>query len=322
MKTFLKLILLLIAVSGLAGCGLASGIAKDFGGYGEQLSGKIQPKEYDSYDSSVKFGGPDKSPAPIIQEVNIKNKFYKGTPRENDLAVVIGIEQYRGIPSSDFSSTDAAYMKAHLKAIGFEDRNIMFLANDQAALTDIRKALESWLVNRVQSDSTVFVYYSGHGAPDPSSGKAYIVPFDGDPNYLSTTAYPLSDLYTQLERLGAAKTIVILDACFSGAGGRSVLAKGARALVRMEKASPATRGNVIVLSSTQGSQISSSSPEKKHGIFTYYLMEALTKGKSDIADIYAYVKPKVENEARRMNVEQSPSLSLNTDQARGKFKLW
>ncbi|MCX8023253.1 MAG: hypothetical protein N2745_10835, partial [Syntrophorhabdaceae bacterium] len=71
---------------------------------------------------------------------------------------------------------------------------------------------------------------------------------------------------------------VKLDSCFSGAGGRSVLAKGARPLVIMSdiKTIPP---NMAVLSATQGTQISVSSPEKGHGIFTYYFLKALKDGK-------------------------------------------
>lgn len=310
----------LLVVVALTGCGLAQGVIKDFGGYGEQLVGKVQPKEYDSYDTSAGTASKSRETAPA-PEIVINIDKYTGDVRENDLAVVIGIEQYRSIPASDFSASDAHYMKAYLKAIGFEERNIHLLTNENAALTDIKKAIDGWVVNNATKNSTIFIYYSGHGAPDPASGKAYIVPYDGDPNYLATTSYPLKELYDRLSSIQSAKVVVVLDACFSGAGGRSVLAKGARALVRMEKAAP-TAGNVVILSSTQGAQISSSSPEKKHGIFTYYFLEAMKAGKKDIAEIYTYVKPKVENEARRMNVDQSPSISADVKAIKGKYNLW
>ena len=316
--TFTRSVALISAVALLSGCGLAKGVMKDFGGYGEQLAGKVQPKEYDKYDANANVSAAKSKEPMQLPEVTVVNKNYIGGVRENDLAIVIGIEQYRNIPASDFSANDAIYVKANLKAIGFEERKIMLLTNEKAALTDIKKAMEGWLANNVSKESTVFIYYSGHGAPDPSSGKAYIVPFDGDPNYLATTSYPLKEMYEQLDRLGAAKVVVVLDACFSGAGGRSVLAKGARALVRMEKVST-TSGKVLILSSTQGSQISSSAPDKQHGIFTYYFLEALKEGRKNVADIYKYVKPKVENEARRLNVEQSPSLS---NESRSNFNLW
>jgi uncharacterized caspase-like protein len=76
-----------------------------------------------------------------------------------------------------------------------------------------------------------------------------------------------------------------------------------------------------VLSATQGSQISTSSPEKGHGVFTYYFLKALKDGKKDLADIYESIKPQVEDEARAMNVQQSPSLSPETEQVKGNFAV-
>jgi len=129
-------------------------------------------------------------------------------------------------------------MRDYLKAMGYQDRNIEFLIDDRATFSSIRKAVETWLPNRINAKSRVIVYYAGHGAPDPQSGDAYIVPYDGDPNYLPDTGYPLKRLYERLERLPAKQVVVMIDACFSGAGGRGVLATGARSLVRVEKVTP------------------------------------------------------------------------------------
>ena len=75
--------------------------------------------------------------------------------------------------------------------MGLPERNIELIVDDKATKTDIEKSLEAWLPNRTTRDSSVFIYYSGHGSPDPASGDSYIVPYDGDPNYLSVTGYPL-----------------------------------------------------------------------------------------------------------------------------------
>ncbi|MBI5970053.1 MAG: caspase family protein [Deltaproteobacteria bacterium] len=117
-----------------------------------------------------------------------------------------------------------------------------------------------------------------------------------------------------------AEVTVVLDACFSGAGGRSVLAKGARPLVMTTDASVIS-SNMAVLSATQGAQISSSSPEKGHGIFTCCFLKALKEGKKNIADIYEYIKPLVEDEAKQINVQQSPSISPDAEKIRGRFTL-
>ncbi|MBI5747900.1 MAG: caspase family protein, partial [Nitrospinae bacterium] len=177
-----------------------------------------------------------------------------------------------------------------------------------------------WLPNKVKKDSRVIVYYSGHGAPEPKTGDAYIVPFDGDPNYLEVTGYPLKRLYDKLGKLQVAEVVVLLDSCFSGAGGRSVLAKGARPLVMMTEGVVISQ-NMTVLSATQGTQISTSSPEKGHGIFTYYVLKAIKDGKKNIVEIYEYIKPLVEDEAKTLNVQQSPSISPDAEKIRGRFGL-
>lgn len=237
-----------------------------------------------------------------------------------DVAVVIGIERYQNVPRSEFSYNDAKAVKAYLISLGFAERNIEYLADERATRAGIKKTLESWLPNRVKKGSRVFVYFSGHGAPEPASGESYLVPFDGDPNYLVDTGYPLKGLYDKLGALPASEATVVIDACFSGAGGRSVLAKGARPLVMMTEGS-ALPANVAVLSSTQGGQISTSFPEKEHGLFTYYFLQALREGKGGVVEILDFVKPQVEDEAKRQNVNQTPSLSPDPERLKGRFVL-
>lgn len=245
---------------------------------------------------------------------------FKVNPKEYDIAIVIGIENYQNIPKYEYSSSDAKLVKSYLKALGFQERNIEFITDERATKSSIEKSVEAWLPNRVKKDSRVIVYYSGHGAPEPKTGDAYLVPYDGDPNYLSVTGYPLKRLYDNLGKIQVAEVIVLLDSCFSGAGGRSVLAKGARPLVMMVDTGVLS-SNMAVLSATQGTQISTSSPEKGHGVFTYYFLKALKDGKKNIAEIYEYIKPLVEDEAKQLNVQQSPSISPEVEKLKGRFGL-
>ncbi|MEN6622754.1 MAG: ankyrin repeat domain-containing protein [Smithella sp.] len=241
-------------------------------------------------------------------------------PRDNAYAVVIGIESYRNIPNSDYSRSDATLVKTYLKALGFRERNIDLITDEKATRTDIQKSLEAWLPSKINNDSTVIVYFSGHGAPEPSAGESYLVPYDGDPNYLPVTGYPLKRLYEKLGRLEAKEIIVILDSCFSGSGGRSVLAKGARPLVTMAPANFLSP-NMAILSATQGNQISTSSPDKGHGIFTYYFLKAIKNGKGTLAEIYKYITPKVEDDAKRLDIQQSPNLIPDAASLEKRFSL-
>jgi hypothetical protein len=264
---------------------------------------------------------PSKAPvSPMIRSDVDTIPYLKASPRPDAFAVVIGIETYQTLPKSDYSKSDALTVKAYLAALGFQERNIELMVDQQATRSAVEKTLEAWLPNQVTNQSTVFVYFSGHGAPEPASGEAYLVPYDGDPNYLGVTGYSLKRLYGSLGKLEVKEIIVVLDSCFSGSGGRSVLAKGSRPLVMMAPTGVLS-SNMAVLTATQGSQISTSSPEKGHGVFTYYFLQAIKEGRTDIAEIYETIKPQVEDDAKQLNVQQSPSLNPGADKIKGRFSL-
>ncbi|MBI5243613.1 MAG: efflux RND transporter periplasmic adaptor subunit [Elusimicrobia bacterium] len=237
---------------------------------------------------------------------------------ERDLAVVVGVERYPDLPASDYSRSDAEAVKRFLLAMGMREGNIQTLLDERASFAGIRKVVETWLPNRAAAGGRVFFYYSGHGAPDPASGDAYLVPADGDPNYLKSTAYPLAQLYAKLGELPASEVMVVLDSCFSGAGGRSLLAKGARPLV-LAAPKAALGPNTAVLTATGAGQISTSSPEKRHGLLTYHFLKALQDGQDSLGAAYAAAAAAVRDEARALNAEQEPQLLPGPEAVKSRF---
>ena len=234
---------------------------------------------------------------------------YSKKARPDDVAVVIGVDKYASLPPASYAERDAAAVRAHLVALGFPDRNVFSLIGPRATKSAFIKELETRLSRVAKPDSTVFVYYSGHGAPDPKNGDAYLVPYDGDPEFLEDTAYPLKRLYAKLGELKAKRVIVALDSCFSGVGGRSVLAKGVRPLVTKSTPAPADGGKVVALTAASGSEISGALDEQSHGLFTYYLLKGLNQGKTSLGELESFIKPQVEDEARRHNRDQTPQLA-------------
>jgi hypothetical protein len=243
---------------------------------------------------------------------------YRRAENADLFAVVIGVEQYRDLPKAKFADHDASAVRAHLLALGVPSRNIFYATDQEATRASFVKAVHTWLPNRLTPASTVFFYYSGHGAPDPQSQEAYLVPIDGDPEALADTAYSLKTLYRNLGQLKAKRVIVALDSCFSGAGGRSVLAGGARPLVTTIDR-PESSGNMIVFSASSGGQISGTLDEQAHGAFTYYLLKGLNGGAADaggsvsVRALYDYLRPKVADAARLHNRDQTPELSIGSD---------
>ena len=249
-----------------------------------------------------------------IDEIPVK----KTNANKNSYAIVIGIERYRQkLPKADYATHDAQTMTEYLtKVLGYPEENVITLLNDHASNVDLAKYFEKWLPNNVEKGSTVFVYYSGHGAPDPKSGSAYLVPYDGDPSFIDETGYSLKRMYAALGKLPAKEIVVALDSCFSGAGGRSVIAKGSRPLVMNMQSGVVLPKNMTVLSASSGNQTSSTYDEKGHGLFTYFLLKGIKNedvvkadGSIKIDDLFGYIKPQVERIARKQyNNEQTPQL--------------
>jgi hypothetical protein len=238
--------------------------------------------------------------------------------KKHSYAIVIGIEQYRQkLPKADFAAHDAKIMKEYLvQLMSYKESNIVSLTNEQATKGDFEKYVESWLPNHVEKDNSVFIYFSGHGAPNPKTGDAYLVPFDGDPAFIDKTGYSIKRLYENLAKLPAKDIIVVLDSCFSGAGGRSVLAEGVRPMVLRSENPFMPNERIVVLSASSENQISNTLIAKRHGLLTYFLLKGLQgegdqnrDGAIDIDELYEYVKPEVERAARRdFNSEQTPQL--------------
>jgi hypothetical protein len=227
-------------------------------------------------------------------------------------AVVIGIRRYRQkLPEADFADSDARLVTKYLtQALGYQKASVATLVNDQAQKSDFEKYFDQWLPNRVEKGDDVFVFYSGHGAPNPTTGDAYLVPWDGDPTYLKETAFPLKRMYAALAKLPARRITVVMDSCFSGAGGRSVLAKGAKPLVNRVDETPVP-GNISVLTASDGNQVTYAYDEKGHGLFTYFFLKGLQQGLgkngADMKAVFDFAAPQVSRIARReYNNDQAP----------------
>ncbi len=228
-------------------------------------------------------------------------------PRPHSHAIVIGIERYReALPRADYAAGDARLAAEYFRRVlGVPEENLALLSDDRATKSDFEKYFERWLPNRVEPGDDVYVFFSGHGAPNPKTGESYLVPFDADPTYIEQTGYPIKRMYDQLAKLKAKRVLVAMDSCFSGAGGHSVIAKGARPLVAV--APSGIPAPLIVLSASGGDQISNTYEEKRHGLFTYFFLKGLKDKDPDFRAAYDYLRPQVSRVARReYNSDQDP----------------
>jgi tetratricopeptide (TPR) repeat protein len=258
---------------------------------------------------------PAPTPAPTPRA---DDGFVAGSPQAASYALVVGVERYRDLPRATGARADATKFAAVLrKTLGLREDHVHLALDDRATRTDVMKEL-AWLKQSVQSGGRAYVYYSGHGAPDAASGTAYMLPFDGDPKLVASTAIQVDDVVKALGESKAQDGLVIVDTCFSGAGGRSQLAPGTRPLARVKDPAPPPR--VAILSASAGTEISGATAAGDEGLFTHHLADALGKALADsdgdgqisLQELLDWVKPRVSREAKRDHRDQTPEVRLGS----------
>jgi hypothetical protein len=225
------------------------------------------------------------------------------------VAVVIGNKNYwhKDVPEVKYAIRDADAVSEYLlKTLGYREKNIMTLYDAPVSvfneLFGTSNNHKGKLFNFIKpGKSDVFVYYSGHGAPDLTSTetekKAYLVPVDCDPASVSMNGYSVDLLYSNLAKLPARNVTVIMDTCFSGVSGSGeTFIKSYSPFILPVKTVSVQQPNTISITSAQGSQVSSWYEEKQHSLFTYFFLKGMQgaadankDGKITYQEMYDYV---------------------------------
>ena len=240
----------------------------------------------------------------------------KRQPERDAVAVIIGISNYKSLPKADFAKDDAqVFYDYAIRALGVRPGNIKLLMDEQADADEIYAAFKTWLPARVKSTTDVYVFYSGHGLPTQDGSGLYWLPQRANRDVISKTAILLQDINSDIQASKPKSVTIFMDACYSGqARGGETLVASARPIAL--KSQPTTfPNNFTVISASQADQISSSSPELHHGIFSYYLMRGMEgeadlnkDGKITLDEIQKYLSENVGRQARIMNRQQEPQV--------------
>jgi hypothetical protein len=244
-------------------------------------------------------------------------------PYPKDWGLIIGVEDYDGLPNVEYARKDALTVRDYfMQILGVPEENIITLIDKEATKARIEGYVKKYIPSNVSKDSTLYVYFAGHGMPGTNKGEPYLVPHDADTRFIEQTGYKLISFYQDLNKLNLGRVYVFLDSCFSGVASRAaeMLIKGARpAMFHVEEVDPPSK-SIISLNATSIGQISNAFPEKEHGLFTYYLLRGL-KGEADVDDngwisvkeVYGYVRRHVDRESRRLQSRQTPVIVPSED---------
>jgi hypothetical protein len=250
-------------------------------------------------------------PAPLKPE-NIK----RAAPRDA-VAIIIGIQNYKRVPKADFANNDAKeFYEYAIRGLGIKPENIKLLLDEEADEIEIVKAFENWLPLQVNKGKTdVYVFYSGHGLPSGDGKSLYFLPHGVDKELLSRTAVGQAEVVSALVASKPKSVTMFIDACYSGQtrGGETLLASAKPIVLKTE--TNVFPSNFTVITASSNDQISSSSAELKHGIFSFYLMKGMEgdadgnkDGKITAGEMQDYLSDKVSRQAMSMNRKQDTQL--------------
>jgi len=246
-------------------------------------------------------------------------------------ALIIGNEDYatyqKGLKKEsnvDFAISDARSFEAYAKKVlGIPANQITTLINAQNYQIEQELNRLADIIRLREGMAEVFFYYSGHGVPD-NSGNAYLLPVNISASEVEQAGIRIDRLYRSLTKNNPERVTVFLDACFSGAGRNQGLI-AAKAAVRIKpQDKDLLSGNLVVFSSSEGEQKSQFDADKKHGVFTYYLLKKLkeTNGNITYADLSAYLSREVPLFLLEKRKEvQHPQL-LTSPQVDSKWSDW
>jgi hypothetical protein len=188
-------------------------------------------------------------------------------------AVLVGISNYQSFTDLTGADDDAIDFADQLSPVWGSD-HIKLLTNSAATKQAIEDAITSWLASREGANDVVLFFWSGY----INSANGYLYPYNSL-TYSFSNDISASELNGWLNGLDSNR-IIVIDMP-SGTLYNTLSGNGR-----------------IVMASNSGGENAYYSSDLGHGIFTYYILEALSKFKtnSDLElsaeDIFNYAKPK------------------------------
>jgi hypothetical protein len=237
-------------------------------------------------------------------------------------ALVVGVGQFRNPRLNlKYTRNDAQSVADLLRdpTYGrFRPDHVRMIADSEATAVNIRAGL-NWLARSATEDDMAVIYIATHGTAreQDAAGASYVVAYDTDVDSfdgLYSTGIPMVDITMAVRtRIKALKVAVILDTCHSqGAFAQTVTVPQSLSAQTLDRIKEGTGRVILAASRTEESSYELAKYD--HGIFTYYLLQALRQQKDTPLDkIYPWVTAQVAKEAEANGWKQHPVFSASDE---------
>lgn len=207
--------------------------------------------------------------------------------------VLVGIDEYRdpNIRRLSYARNDVERLEDCLiSSTLHQDISVHTLLDADATRENIIRTIGTDLPRVVGKGDVVLVYFACHGAPEVLRSDViarYLICHDTDYSSLISSSLDVElDLQRLAGRISASLIIFITDACYSGySGGRGIIGPmlaDQRARQRSGlRLSDLRLGEATVFwGAASDDEVAWEPSSLKHGVFSHFLIEELTEGRS------------------------------------------
>ncbi len=217
---------------------------------------------------------------------------------ENDAAVIVGVEKYLAVPGIPGAVQNASDWYAYLSRTRLvPPTNIHLLRDTLATREKMKKALTE-AASEVKPGGTLWFVFIGHGAPARDAKDGVLVGFDAqqDADSLYDRSLSRSEVLALASGGASHRSLVLLDACFSGRSAAGELVKGLQPLIPL--ASRVNElGTTVLLTAGSSDQFAGPLPGGTRPAFSYLVLGGLrgwadrnSDGKITVDELHQYTR--------------------------------
>lgn len=203
---------------------------------------------------------------------------------KNYLGLIIAVENYNDskIPKVKFANNDAEYFKNSLVNLGCDGAKLELLKDAKPTKTAIENKVKK-IARAARTEDTIVLYYAGHGFNENSKNRISSV--DTELDSIESTTIPITSIISSFEKSESKRIVVFLDCCHSGIEfddlERSPLTDFSTDDLKYEYKNTE---HLMVFASCKSDEKSQVDMERKHGVWSYFLIQALQGKAKDIYD--------------------------------------
>jgi hypothetical protein len=204
---------------------------------------------------------------------------------ENYIGLIIAVENYhdkKNLNKVLFAKNDAEEFIESLVKLGCDREKLIYLPDNLATKTTIDEKIREISKYASPTDTIIF-FYAGHGFYHNS--KNLISCVDTSLKSLDTTTVDINSILATFDNSKSSKVIAFLDCCHSGIEfsevERSPVSNFSTDDLKYEYINAE---HLTVFASCKSDEKSQADTERKHGVWSYFLIQALSGKAKDIYD--------------------------------------